>query len=504
MKPVSYAGLAVVSVWLALTTACGSKNYPADEAPAPEAEAPPPQEQAAQPAPDNAARAPDTAAVAAPVDSAPAAPPSMALEAGADGQSIFRFDTFGNEHYWTDSLRLHEVIEQKLDPTTALELGLKVDAAALPGGTLEGADLTSPATTLALLKSNAIVGIRALVDENNHITRVGITCALCHSTVDNSVRAGVGQRKDGWPNRDLNVGAIIALSPNVTEEERTAYNAWGKGKYDPRFNMDGKSHPVVIPPAYGLAKVENATYVAAGTIEFWNNYVAVTQMHGRGKFTDAPLGGHGQQMPMDASRDATQARDPMPMPTRDTVPAPSGGYPPPAGQTPMTQPLQHPAPSGDQAEDLVTPKLPALREYQHSLEVPAAPEGSFDAAAAKRGEAVFERRCASCHVGVTGTDNNGAAQASDVTPGGDAPAPATVKGKMHAPAETGMDPQYAERWMSGGYRTTPLRGLMHHAPYFHDGSAATLEDVVNHYEQTLKIRLTKRQKADLVEFLKQH
>src|SRR5687767_4134092 len=245
----------------------------------------------------------------------------------AEGQRVFRFDTFGGEQLWTDSLRLHEVIEKNVDPTTALKVGLKVDAEVLPAGILDTVDLKSPATTVALLKMNAVVGIQATVDSNNHITRLGVTCALCHSTVDNLVMPGIGRRKDGWPNRDLNVGAIIALSPMLSDNKKAVYASWGPGKYDPRYNQDGKSTPLVLPPAYGLAQVKNETYTAEGPISYWNAYVAVTQMGGHGDFSDARLNINVTYSP-----------------------------------------------------DLVTPKLAALRSYQHSISAPTAPAGSFDAA----------------------------------------------------------------------------------------------------------------------------
>ena len=349
--------------------------------------------------------------------------------ATADGKQIFRFDTFGDEQLWTDKLRLHEAVQSSVDPTTALKVGLKVDADVLPPGTLEKVDLKSPATTVALLKMNAVVGLKATVDANNHITRLGVTCALCHSTVDDSVSAGIGHRKDGWPNRDLNVGAIIALSPALPAEKKDVYKSWGPGKYDPRFNIDGKNTPLVLPPAYGLAHIKNETYTAEGPISYWNAYVAVTQMGGQGNFSDPRLGIDVKNTP-----------------------------------------------------NLVTPKLPALRAYQHSLPAPPAPGGSFDTAAAARGRAVFGRNCVSCHVGGNGTDNN--------------------DGKLHAPDETGMDGAYAARTVSKGYRTTPLRGLWQHAPYFHDGSAATLADVVTHYDKVRKLDLTAKQQADLVAYLK--
>ena len=320
-------------------------------------------------------------------------------------------------------------MERSVDPTTALKVGLKVDSDALPPNILQRVDLKSPATTVALLKMNAIVGLQGEVDADNRLRRLGITCALCHSTVDNSVMPGIGRRKDGWPNRELNVGAIVALSEEVPAAQKAVYNSWGPGKYDPRFNIDGKNTPLVLPPAYGLAEIKNETYTAEGPISYWNAYVAVTQMHGHGNFSDPRLGIEIRQSP-----------------------------------------------------DMVGPKLAALRTYQHSLQAPPPPAGSFDAAAAERGRVVFGRSCAGCHVGTTSTDNN--------------------DGKLHAPAETGMDAAYAARTANKAYRTTPLRGLWQHPPYFHDGSKATLEDVVEHYDSVRSLGLTPAQKADVVQFLK--
>ncbi len=364
---------------------------------------------------------------------AAAANPPAAQETSAallaEGQKIFRFDTFGDEQMWTDTLRLHEVVEKNVDPTTALKVGLKVDADVLPPGILEKVDLKSPATTVALLKMNAVVGLQATVDANNHITRLGVTCALCHSTVDNSVMPGIGHRMDGWPNRDLNVGAIIALSPVLSADKKAVYTSWGPGKYDPRYNQDGKNTPLVLPPAYGLAQVTNETYTAEGPISYWNAYVAVTQMGGQGNFSDPRLGIDVKHTP-----------------------------------------------------DMVTSKLPALRAYQHSLPAPPPPAGSVDATVAGRGRAVFDRTCASCHVGGSGTDNN--------------------SGTLHAPAETGVDGAYAARTATKAYRTTPLRALWQHPPYFHDGSAATLADVVAHYNRVRALGLTAEQQRDLVEYLK--
>jgi hypothetical protein len=357
------------------------------------------------------------------ISAAPAADPV------SEGKRIFRFDTFGDEQLWTDKLGLHKVVESKVDPATALGVGLKVDAEALPPGTLEKADLKDPKTTVALLKLDAVVGLKAEVDADNHITKLGVTCALCHSTVDDSVKPGIGKRLDGWPNMDLDVGKIIALSPALTAEQRKVYGSWGPGKYDPRYNIDGKNTPLVLPPAYGLAKVKNETYTAEGPISYWNAYVAVTQMGAHGNFSDAALGIDKKHSP-----------------------------------------------------DLVTSKLPALRAYQHSLPTPKPKSGSYDAALAARGQQVFGRHCESCHVGGSGTDND--------------------SGKLHQAQETGMDGAYAMRTKNKAYRTTPLRGLSQHPPYFHDGSAGSLEDVVEHYNDARKLDLGERERMELVEYLK--
>jgi mono/diheme cytochrome c family protein len=364
-------------------------------------------------------------------------PPDPALV--AEGKDIFRFDTFGDEKYWTDTLRMHEVIASAVTPAAALGVGLKVDVEALPQAVKDAlaagaVDLNSTATTLALLKLNAVVGVKGEVQTiggRDTLVRFGITCALCHSTVDNSFAPGIGKRLDGWPNRDLNPGAIVALSPAVDAATKAVLNSWGPGMYDPRINFDGKSTPLVLPPAYGLLGVDKETYTAEGPVSYWNAYVAVTQMHGQGNFSDPRLGVNIVQSP-----------------------------------------------------DLVSSKLPALRAYQLSLGAPPPPAGSFDAAAAQRGRLVFNGagRCSTCHAGSTFTDVNA--------------------GRLHDPSETGMDPRYAERTTQKRYRTTPLRGLWQHPPYFHDGSARTLADVVDHYNQVRSLRLTDQQKRDLVEYLK--
>src|SRR5574340_149372 len=226
----------------------------------------------------------------------------------AEGRDIFRFETFGPETFWTDTLRMHEVIEKAVDPKTALAVGLKVDADSLPPAVVAGIQngsisLTDPATTVALLKLNAVVGVKGTVETVNGkdtLVRVGITCALCHSTVNNSFAPGIGQRLDGWPNRDLNPGAIIALSPALTPAQKDVYNSWGPGKYDPRYNFDGKNGPQVIPPAYGLLGIHRITVTGDGTdVEYWNRYVGVTQMHGHGTFADARTGVNVDNTPPD-------------------------------------------------------------------------------------------------------------------------------------------------------------------------------------------------------------
>ncbi|HEY1304125.1 MAG TPA: c-type cytochrome [Vicinamibacterales bacterium] len=366
-----------------------------------------------------------------------------------DGQAIFRFDTFGDEQLWTDFLRMHEAVST-VDPTTALDVGLKVDADALPASVIAAlragqVDLTDPAVTIELLRLNAVVGLKGTVD-HGRLTKLGITCALCHSTVDDSFAHGIGTRLDGWANRDLNVGAIVALSPVLPDALKDEFRRWGPGKYDPRHHtfdgvnlipLNSPSLPIVIPSIFGLKGVGFETFTADGPISYWNSYVGVSQMGGHGSFTDPRINVSIVQTP-----------------------------------------------------DLVTPKLEALLDYQLRLRVPDPPPDSFDKAAAVRGKQLFrkEAACATCHRNPNFTD---------VVKG-----PNDAEPFLHDPAEVGMDPRYAERTATKQYRTTPLRALWQHAPYFHDGSAPDLLSVVNHYDGLFGLHLTPAQKSDLVEYLK--
>lgn len=367
-----------------------------------------------------------------------------------DGQQIFRYDTFGDEQLWTNVLRMHEAVAN-VDPATALSVGLKVDVDALPRSVIDAlragqVNLSDPAVTVELLRLNAVVGVKGTVDENHQLTSLGVTCALCHSTVDNAFAPGIGHRLDGWGNRTLNVGAILALSPALPDALKAEFSTWGPGKYDARHHafdganlipLNSPSLPIEIPSIFGLKGVGFETVTADGPISYWNSYVGVGQMGGHGSFNDPRIGLFINQTP-----------------------------------------------------DLVTPKLPALLDYQLRLRTPDPPPGSFDKAAAHRGRELFrnEAGCATCHRGPEFTD---------VLRGPDRRVPF-----LHDPSETGMDPRYALRSATRKYRTEPLRALWQHPPYFHDGSAPDLPAVVEHYDRVLGLNLTDDQKQDLVEYLK--
>ena len=391
----------------------------------------------------------------------------------AEGRHIFRFDTFGDEAYWGGTLRLHEAIEGSalggvgpgVSPKTALAVGLKVDVAALPQSLVEDlragrVNLDDPATTVALLKLNAVVGVTGFFNGPT-LRSIGVQCALCHSTVDNSLAPGIGHRLDGWANRDLNVGAIKALAPDLSADAnalqtdqatvRKILRAWGSGKFDAELNLDGKgfrpdgtTSATLIPPAFGLAGVNLHTWLGWGSVPYWNAFVANLEMHGKGTFSDSRLSDPSQ----------------FPVAVR-------------AGSDNV-----HSDP------DLISSKLPALQIYQLALAAPKAPEGSFDEGAAARGKQVFAAsRCGSCHVPPTYTE-----------PGWN----------LHTPQELGVDDFQANRSPTKGYRTAPLKGLWTHAKggFYHDGRFATLLDVVNHYDLQFGLHLSDQEKADLVEYLK--
>jgi hypothetical protein len=391
-----------------------------------------------------------------------------------EGKRIFRFDTFGDEAFWGGTLRLHQAIAgaknggvgEGVSPKTALSVGLKVDADALPADLVaqikDGkVNLDDPATTLALLKLNAVVGVTGRFDDSGKLNALGIQCAFCHSTVDDSFMSGIGHRLDGWPNRDLNVGGIVALAPNLQPLAdqlgvdiptlKKVLASWGPGKYDAELNVDGKAMrpdgkaaATLIPPAFGLAGVSNHTWSGSrANIPYWNAYVAVTQMHGSGTFIDSRL-------------------------TKGKVAAKTG-FPNIRGKP-----------------DDVTAKLAALHYYQLSLPAPAPPTGSFDAALADRGKQLFEGKaqCATCHVPPLFTE-----------PGWN----------LHSASEIGIDNFQASR--SPGeekYRTAPLRGLFAHSKggFYHDGRFATVNDVVDHYNKAKHLNLSDDEKKALAEFLK--
>jgi hypothetical protein len=391
------------------------------------------------------------------------------------GKQIFRFDTFGDEAFWGDALQLHRAIEGEalggvgpgVSPKTALAVGLKVDSQALPRSLkrdLEAGrvDLDDPATTLALLDLDAVVGVKGFFGRDRTLSSMGITCAFCHSTVDNSLAPGIGRRLDGWPNRDLDVGTIVSLAPNKTPitdllgvDEATLNRvlaSWGPGKFDAElfldgkaFRPDGKSAATLLPPAFGLAGVNLHTYTGWGSVTHWNALVANLEMHGQGTFFDPRL------------------NDPAKFP----VAARAGFF------------------DVRSKPDLITSKLPALHVYQLGLEAPKPPAGSFDAAAARRGERIFtgKGKCVGCHVPPLFTE-----------PGWN----------LHEPEEICTDSFQADRSPDGRYRTTPLKGLFAHAKggFWHDGRFPTLDAVVEHYDGCFGLGLTAREKADLVQFLR--
>ena len=415
-----------------------------------------------------------------------------------EGRETFRFDTFGDEVFWGGALQLHQAIKGAalggvgpgISPSTALSLGLKVDVDALPQPLINQlkqgkVDLNDPATTVALLKLDAVVGLKGFFQGNN-LNSIGITCAVCHSTVDNSLTFGVGHRLDGWANRDLDVGKIVAAAPNLSPftnllgvsdaTVRAVLNSWGPGKFDAELILDGKAFnpqqvtdgvvtgtnvpgATLLPNAYGLAGFNQHTWTGAwGTVSYWNAFVAALEMHGIGRFFDPRLN--------------NAAKFPI---------AAANGF----ADLPHIPPEQ----------DRITKKLPALHFYQLAIPAPVPEPGEdFDPAAAERGDELFsgKAKCNDCHVEPLWTE-----------PGWN----------LHTPAEIGIDSFQADRAPDGVYKTMNLAGIFvrenglfmnpaNKGRYYHDGRFATLLDVVNHYNTRFSLGLTAQEKTDLVEYLK--
>jgi hypothetical protein len=428
-----------------------------------------------------------------------------AVDKASKGRQIFRLDTFGDQAFWGDTLKLHQAIEGAnhggvgpgVSPKAALALGLKVDADALPSDVrqqlLRGAvNLDDPATTLLLLKANAVVGVTGIFNSSGTLQSMGVQCALCHSTVDNSLPnlcAGViqpnpgtgcvGHRLDGWANRDLNVGAITALAPDLTalvnlltitqpgitqNDVRSVLNSWGPGKFDAELILDGKAfNPLqttdgattgthvpgatLIPPAFGLGGVNLHTWTGWGSVPHWNAFVANLEMHGKGRFFDPRLN-NANQFPIAAHF----------------------GF----GDLPHIDP----------DSDLITSKLSALQFYQLAIPSPQPPNGSFDRTAADRGDQLFsgKAKCNNCHVEPLWTD-----------PGWN----------LHTPAEVCIDSFQANRAPDLRYRTSPIGALFTHfkGGFYHDGRFPTLNAVVDHYNTCMNLQLTSGEKSDLVQYL---
>jgi hypothetical protein len=392
-----------------------------------------------------------------------------------EGRDTFRYDAFGSETYWGDQLQLHKAILGKkaggvgdgLTPNQALKAGLKVDIEKLPQTlvavvTERAISLENPETTVALLKADAVVGVKGFFNKKGDLEKVGITCALCHSTVDNSFANGIGHRLDGWPNRDLDVGAVVAMAPNLKPLQAQlgvdgdtvlkVLKSWGPGRYDAELNQDGKafrpdgkSAATLLPAAFGLAGVNAHTYTGWGSVPYWNAYVAVTQMHALGTFYDPRLN-DAAKFPLAVKNRTWNVRV---------------------------------------ADDQVSGKLAGLQAYQLSLPAPKPPSDSYDHDAAEKGRVVFNGKagCAVCHVPPRFNE-----------PGW----------PMHTGEEIGIDDFQAERSPDGKYRTTPLAGLFTRAKggFYHDGRFPDLPAVVEHYDRVRKLSLTEQEKKVLVEYLK--
>ena len=390
----------------------------------------------------------------------------------ARGRNVFRYDTFGDQAVWGGVLGLHKAIEGAklggvgggVSPKTALALGLKVDSTKIPAKVAAAikarkVNLDDPAVTVTLLKLNAVVGVRGFFSKQGKLGSVGITCAVCHSTVDNSFAPGIGRRLDGWPNQDLNVGAIVAAAPNLKPLEDALHAneatvkkvllGWGPGFFNAELNLDGKalgpdgtSHSAAtrIPSAFGKDGQNLHTWEGGwGSVTYWNAFVANLEMHGQGNFFDPRLD--------------DKARFPIAAAAR------FGHTRPYVGEGVL------PVPAKAQAPDRVTEALRALDFYQHALPVPRPPKSSFDAAAARRGRQVFygQGRCGSCHMGSLGS-----------APGYNAVRPSAICTDSFA----------ADRGPDGTYTIAPLQALFTRSKrgFYHDGRFKTLLDVVNHYD----------------------
>jgi hypothetical protein len=428
-----------------------------------------------------------------------------AVQLVTQGRQFFRFDTFGDQAFWGDALKLHQAIEGSglggvgpgVSPKAALSVGLKVDVDALPQKLFEqlqhgSVNLNDPAVTVALLKLNAVLGVTGIFDSAGVLQSMGIQCALCHSTVDNSqpaLCAGViqpnpgtgciGHRLDGWPNRDLNVGAIIALAPDLDSVAsllnttptavRSVLNTWGPGKFDAELFLDGKatnpqqitdgvvtgtnvSGASLIPPAFGLGGVNLHTWTGWGSVPHWNAFVATLEMHGKGRFWDPRLN-DATQFPIAAAHGFGDLR------------LPNGQYISPD-------------------DDMVTSKLQALQFYQFAIPSPQPPAGSFDPTAAARGDELFsgKAKCNNCHVEPLWTD-----------PGWN----------LHTPGEVCIDSFQANRAPDHRYRTSPIGDLFTHTKggFYHDGRFSSLASVVDHYNTCLSLGLSTSEKSDLIQYL---
>jgi hypothetical protein len=415
------------------------------------------------------------------------------------GRTTFRFDTFGDEAFWGDTLKLHQAIEGAalggvgpgVSPLTALAVGLKIDIDALPANVLQqikhgSIDLKDPAVTVALLQLNAVVGVTGIF-RGSSLQSVGIQCSLCHSSVDDSEPAlcgsaispnpgtgCIGHRLDGWANRDLNVGAIIALAPDLsalatvlgTDQPtvRSVLNSWGPGKFDAELVLDGKAFNAaqitdgvvtgthvpgasLIPPAFGLGGINLHTWTGWGSVPHWNAFVANLEMHGQGRFFDPRLD-NAAQFPIAAAN----------------------GF----GDLPHINP----------DDDRITSKLSDLQFYQLAIPAPPPPAGSFEPAAAARGDALFsgKAKCNNCHVEPTWSE-----------PGWN----------LHSPADVCIDAFQADRAPDSRYRTSPIGELFTHGKggFYHDGRFPTLTAVVNHYNTCMSLGLTASEQSDLIQYL---